>query len=143
MLFLSPLWNSTQSQESKYEVCAQEFYAAMRIKTYLDNALYLSSLLSDLSMFKVNHQIINDRLYRCTVFIISVACLEHLRTTLSLQKRQLVSISGRTPRDSPWEGRRRRGRPTLTNKNGNQTNVFLCNNCHFCRFVVQHCPICI
>ena len=58
-------FDSTQSEESKYEVCAQEFYAAMRIKTYLDNALYLSSLLSDLSMFKVNHQIINDRLYRC------------------------------------------------------------------------------
>ena len=58
-------------------------------------------------------------------------------------KSNCISISGRTPRDSPWEGRRRRGRPTLTNKNGNQTNVFLCNNCHFCRFVVQHCPICI
>ena len=55
--------DSTQSQQFKYQVCAQEFYAAMRIKTYLDNALYLSSLLSDLSMFKVNHQIINDRLY--------------------------------------------------------------------------------
>ena len=63
-------FDSTQSQQSKYEVCAQEFYAAMRIKTYLNNALYLSSLLSDLSMFKVNHQIINDRLYRCTVFIL-------------------------------------------------------------------------
>ena len=83
-------FDSTQSQQSKYEVCAQEFYAAMRIKTYLNNALYLSSLLSDLSMFKDNHQIINDRLYRCTVFIISAPCSEHLQTTLSLQKRQLV-----------------------------------------------------
>ena len=33
-----------QSQESKPEVCAQEFYVAMHIKTLLDNALYLSSL---------------------------------------------------------------------------------------------------
>ena len=66
----------------------------MRIKTYLDNALYISPLLSDLSMFKVNHEIINDRLYRCTVFIISAPFLEHLRTTLSLQKRQLVFFLG-------------------------------------------------
>ena len=63
-------FHSTQSQQSKSEVCAQEFYAAMRIKTYLDNALYLSSLLSDLSIFKANHQIINDRLYMCTVFFL-------------------------------------------------------------------------
>ena len=61
-------FDSTQSEESKYEVCAQEFYAAMRIKTYLDNALYLSSLFSDLRMFKVNDQIINDKLYRCDGF---------------------------------------------------------------------------
>ena len=40
-----------QSQESKPEVCAQEFYVAMHIKTLLDNALYLSSLLSNLSMW--------------------------------------------------------------------------------------------
>ena len=40
----------------------------MRIKTYLDNALYLSSLFSDLRMFKVNDQIINDKLYRCDGF---------------------------------------------------------------------------
>ena len=26
-----------------------------------------------------------------------------------------VYTSGRTPRDSPWEGRRRRARPALTN----------------------------
>ena len=31
-------------------VCTQEFCAAMHIKTPLDNALYLSSLSSDLSM---------------------------------------------------------------------------------------------
>ena len=31
------------------EVGAHEFYAAMRIKTHLDNTLYLSSLWSDLS----------------------------------------------------------------------------------------------
>ena len=82
--------DGTQSHESKSEVCAQEFHAVMHSKTPLDNTLYLSSLLLDLSMFKGNHQIINDRLYRCTVFIISAPCLEHLRTTLSLQKRQLV-----------------------------------------------------
>ena len=29
---------------TKSEVCAHKFYAAMRIKTHLDNALYLSSL---------------------------------------------------------------------------------------------------
>ena len=40
------LFYSTQSQESKSEV---EFYAAMRIKTHLDNTLDLSSLWSDLS----------------------------------------------------------------------------------------------
>ena len=39
----------TQSQESKSEVCAQEFCEAMHIRTPLDNALYLSSLLSHLS----------------------------------------------------------------------------------------------
>ena len=44
------LFDSTQSQESKSEVCAQEFYAAMHIKTLLENALYLSSLVSDRSM---------------------------------------------------------------------------------------------
>ena len=54
-------FDSTQSKESKYEVCAQEFYTAKCIKTYLDNALYLSSLLSDLRMFKVSHQIINEK----------------------------------------------------------------------------------
>ena len=43
-------FDTTQSQESKSEVCAQEFYVAMHIKTPLDNALYLSSLWSDLSM---------------------------------------------------------------------------------------------
>ena len=37
------LFDSTQSQESKSEVCAHEFYAATRIKTHLDNTLYLSS----------------------------------------------------------------------------------------------------
>ena len=37
----------TQSQEYKSEVRAQEIYAAMRIKTHLDNVLYLSSLLSE------------------------------------------------------------------------------------------------
>ena len=44
------LLDSTQSQESKSKVCKHEFYAAMRIKTHLDNTLYLSSLWSDLSM---------------------------------------------------------------------------------------------
>ena len=43
-------FDSTQSQESKSEVCAQEFCAAMHIKTLLENALYLSSLVSDWSM---------------------------------------------------------------------------------------------
>ena len=43
------LFDSTQSQESKYEVGAHEFYAEMRIKIHLDNTLYLSSLWSDLS----------------------------------------------------------------------------------------------
>ena len=84
--------NSRNMESVNDEDLAQVFYAAMRIKTYLDNALYLSSLLSDLSMFKDNHQIINDRLYRCTVFIISAPCSEHLQTTLSLQKRQLVLL---------------------------------------------------
>ena len=51
--------NSRNMESVNDEDLAQVFYAAMRIKTYLDNALYLSSLLSDLSMFKVNHQIIN------------------------------------------------------------------------------------
>ena len=41
--------HSTQSQESKCEVGAHEFYAAMRIKTHLDNTAYFSSLWSDLS----------------------------------------------------------------------------------------------
>ena len=45
------LFDSTQSQESKSEVCAHEFYAATRIKTHLDNTLYLSSLWSDQSKF--------------------------------------------------------------------------------------------
>ena len=40
----------TTTYESKSEVRAHEFYAAMRIKTHLDNLFYLSSLLSsDLS----------------------------------------------------------------------------------------------
>ena len=43
------LFDSTQSQESESEVCARKFYAATRIKTHLDNTLYLSSLWSDLS----------------------------------------------------------------------------------------------
>ena len=43
-------FDSTQSQESKSEVCAQEFCAAMHIKTLLENALSLSSLWSDRSM---------------------------------------------------------------------------------------------
>ena len=34
-------FNSTQSQESKSEVRANEFYAAMRMKTHLVNDLYL------------------------------------------------------------------------------------------------------
>ena len=42
------LFDSAQSQEYKSEVGAHEFYAAMRIKTHLDNTLYLSSLWSDL-----------------------------------------------------------------------------------------------
>ena len=43
------LFDSTQSQKSNSEVGAHEFYAAMRIKTHLDNTLCLSSLWSDLS----------------------------------------------------------------------------------------------
>ena len=43
------LFDSTQSQESESEVCVRKFYAATRIKTHLDNTLYLSSLWSDLS----------------------------------------------------------------------------------------------
>ena len=43
-------FDSTQSQESKSEVCAQEFYVAMHIKTPFDNTLYLSSLSSNLSI---------------------------------------------------------------------------------------------
>ena len=43
------LFDSTQSQESESEVGVHSFYAAMRIKTHLDNTLYLSSLWSDLS----------------------------------------------------------------------------------------------
>ena len=43
-------FDSTQSQESKSEVCAKEFCAAMYIKTLLENALYLSLLVSDWSM---------------------------------------------------------------------------------------------
>ena len=46
-----PFFDSTQSQESKSEVCAQEFHAAMHIKTPFDNAPYLSSLGSNLSMW--------------------------------------------------------------------------------------------
>ena len=42
-------FDSTQSQESKSEVCAKEFCAAMHIEILLNNALYLSSLWSDLS----------------------------------------------------------------------------------------------
>ena len=38
------LFDSTQSQESKTQVCAHEFYTALRIKTHLDNTLYLSQL---------------------------------------------------------------------------------------------------
>ena len=38
------LFDSTQSQKSNSEVGAHEFYAAMRIKTHLDNTRYLSSL---------------------------------------------------------------------------------------------------
>ena len=40
------LFDSTQSQESKSEVCAQELYVAMHIKTPFVNTLYLISLLS-------------------------------------------------------------------------------------------------
>ena len=43
------LFDNTQSQESKSEVCAHKFYTAMYIKTHLDNALFLSSMWSDLS----------------------------------------------------------------------------------------------
>ena len=39
-------FDSTQSQESKSEVCAKEFSAAMHIKTPLANALYLSLAVS-------------------------------------------------------------------------------------------------
>ena len=43
-------FDSSQSQKSKSEVCAQEICVAMHIKTLLENALYLSSLVSDWSM---------------------------------------------------------------------------------------------
>ena len=39
-------FDSTQSQEYKSEVCAHDFYAAMRIKTQLDNNIQHSSQLS-------------------------------------------------------------------------------------------------
>ena len=39
-------FDSAQSQKSKSEVCAHEFYVAMHIRTPFDNTLYLSSLLS-------------------------------------------------------------------------------------------------
>ena len=41
--------DNTLDSKSKSEVRAQEFYTAIRIKTHLDNTLYLSSLWSDLS----------------------------------------------------------------------------------------------
>ena len=44
------LFDSIQSQKSKSEVSTQEFYAAIRTKTHLDNEPYLSSLKSDLCM---------------------------------------------------------------------------------------------
>ena len=44
-------FDSNQSQESKSEVWAQEFCAAMDSKTLLDNAFYLSSLSSNLNMW--------------------------------------------------------------------------------------------
>ena len=43
-------FDSTKSEGSKSGLSTQKFYAATRIKTHLDNALYLSSLWSDLSM---------------------------------------------------------------------------------------------
>ena len=51
VLHMRTLFDSTKSQESKSEVCAHEFYAAMRIKikTHLGSTLYLSFLWSDLS----------------------------------------------------------------------------------------------
>ena len=49
MVFALYTIDSTQSQEYKSEVRAHGFYAAMHIKTHLDNTLYLSSRWSDLS----------------------------------------------------------------------------------------------
>ena len=49
MVGSADLFSSTQSKESKCEIHANEFYAAVRIKTHLDNVLYLSFLQSDLS----------------------------------------------------------------------------------------------
>ena len=51
------LFNRTQSPKSKSEVHAHAFYAAMRIKTHLDNALYIRSLLSAL-MFEHEHELV-------------------------------------------------------------------------------------
>ena len=38
------IFDSKQSQESKFEVCTQDIYAVVHIKTPFDNALYLSSM---------------------------------------------------------------------------------------------------
>ena len=46
---VSTFFDSTQFEESKFEVCTQEFHVAIHIKTPFDNALYLRSLLSDLT----------------------------------------------------------------------------------------------
>ena len=44
-------FDSTQSLQSKSEVCAQEFYTAMHIKTPFGNAFHFSSLWSNRSMW--------------------------------------------------------------------------------------------
>ena len=74
------LFDRTQSQESKSEVRAYEFYAAMRIKTHLDNTLYLSSLWSDLScaaelviyLFSFNELVIADSKLVQSKFVLSI-----------------------------------------------------------------------
>ena len=48
------LFVSTQSQEFKSEVSVQEIYAAMRIKTHLNNALYQITAVC----FKHEHELV-------------------------------------------------------------------------------------
>ena len=77
-------FDSTQSQESKSEVCAKEFCAAMHIKTPLDNALYLSSLWSDLSMLGHFLIVLNLGNPNLRTKITRQRALRHISTMLSI-----------------------------------------------------------